>query len=50
MALQKWYQDNSMQPKEKRNAGWDNNQRVVTFVLNYADDHKCPATNMKTFA
>ena len=47
-ALQKWYRKNGMQPKEKRNAGRDDNpvaytfddtKRAVTFVSNYADDH-----------
>ena len=44
----KWYRDNGLQPKERRNAGHDNNtrayslddtKRTVAFIPNYADDH-----------
>ena len=47
-AMLKWYRDNGLQPKEKRNAGHDNNTRAyrldgtkstVAFISNYADDH-----------
>ena len=47
-ALVKWYRENGLQPKEKRNAGHDNNtrayslddtKRTVAFISNYADDH-----------
>ena len=47
-AMLKWYRDNWLQPKEKRNAGHDNNtrayrlddtKRTVAFISNYADDH-----------
>ena len=47
-ALVKYYRDNRLQPKEKRNAGHDNNtrayslddtKRTVAFISSYADDH-----------
>ena len=45
-AMLKWYWDNGLQPKEKRNEGHDNNtrayrldgtKRTVAFISNYAD-------------
>ena len=47
-ALLKWYRANGLLPKEKRNAGRQNNsktydlddtKRTVAFISNYADDH-----------
>ena len=47
-AMLKWYRDNGLQPKEKRNEGHDNNtrayrldgtKRTVAIISNYADDH-----------
>lgn len=47
-ALQKWYKENGLQPKEKRNAGrannikaysFDDTKQTVTFITNYADNH-----------
>ena len=47
-AMLKWYRDNLLQSKEKRNAGHDNNtrayrldgtKRTVAIISNYADDH-----------
>ena len=47
-ALLKWYRANGLLPKEKRNAGRQNNsktydlddtRRTVAFISNYADDH-----------
>ncbi|KAI0226960.1 hypothetical protein LSAT2_022574, partial [Lamellibrachia satsuma] len=44
----KWYKENGLQPKEKRNAGrannikaysFDDTKQTVTFITNYADNH-----------